>query len=304
MKSSRFVLIFLALGASFCGVQLYNDILRANQQLGGRTSGTFSVEKEPIIFEIKAPKVPHCSDGSDLFQRVLQPTMPRSGNTFSRRLLENLTGIATESVYDEGGTHSDRSQASGSPCGLLNDCDRVHRSFGDELVIIKTHFPSMPPEFDEEDCVSKILMTIRHPVDNYFAWAASQNQGKVIKTLDFRKQLTFEEYFELWEAHNNYWHAFAFSKKVPLLQYRYEDLCQHPSIVFQKVAEFLSVDFSGTYDNSSRFQDCFLRNRAFPKAASIISQGGLDAVASSTSHLLDKFGYRQHLQMDTLFTTR
>ena len=277
-------------------------VYRGNERKREREKFRFTL-KQGTVFELKAPEVQLCGTHKSLFPRVLQPTVPRSGNTFSRFLLENLTGIATEAVYRERGEFSNKSKAYGRPCGITGDCDKIHRSSDDELVVIKTHFPFMSPEFDEKECVSKILMTIRHPVDNYIAWASYKGKGS-IKTLAFRKQMNLGKYFELWEAHHNYWHAFASRRKVPLLQYRYEDLCQHPEAVFKKVSDFLTVEFKGNYNHSSKFEDCFLKNRALPKAASLISQRDLDAVAASTSHLLNLFGYQQNLRTDTLLIDR
>lgn len=298
----RSILVSLALSVLGLGIYIY----RVREKGGEYSLHTRSINgdsDQPKFFELKVGEVHLCGAESGLFERILQPTVPRSGNTFSRFLLENLTGIATEAVYGEGGTFSNRSRASGRPCGVTNDCDHIHRSSGNELVIIKTHFPFMAPEFAIDDCVSKILMTVRHPVDNYFAWATYSGEGE-IRTLEFRKAINFKEYFRLWEAHHNFWHAFASRYKVPLLQYRYEDLCQNPGIVFRKVSEFLAVDFRGTYDHSSKFRNCFLKNTALPKAASIISQDDLDMVALSTSHLLDQFGYRQHLQIEHIFSNK
>lgn len=240
-----------------------------------------------------------CQANDTSYERIFFLTVPRSGNTFSRMLLENLTGISTDSVYDVEGIFSNRSTSYGRPCGKTNDCDRIHRSSQGDMVIIKTHFPFMYPEFDERECVSKILMTIRHPVDNYLAWASFEGKGR-IQSLTFRNSMNFKKYFQLWEAHHTYWHAFASRKKVPLLQYRYEDLCQQPEEVFRKVSAFLSVDFKGEYRHASKFRECTLRNRALTKAASILSQDDLDSLASRNSHLLDLFGYRQHLRVDTL----
>lgn len=254
-------------------------------------------ETRDYFFELKFPAVHLCGTGTNTFPRVLQPTVPISGNTFSRHLIENLTGIATESAYGEGGSFSNRTQASGRECGLTGDCDRVHRSYGNELVLIKTHFPFLSPEFNEKECVSKLIMTVRHPLDNYFAWASYKGKGKI---LGFRETMNFEKYFKLWETHHNYWHAFASRKKVPLFQYRYEDLCQNPEMVMRKVSRFLSVEFKGEYNHSSRFDDCFLKNRKLPKSASLISQHDLDALAASTSYLLDLFGYKEHLWIDSL----
>lgn len=46
-------------------------------------------------------------------------------------------------------------------------------SSGDDLVVIKTHFPNIGPEINEsEDCISGVILLIRHPVDQFLARAA------------------------------------------------------------------------------------------------------------------------------------
>ncbi len=59
--------------------------------------------------------------------------------------------------------------------------------------MIKTHFPFMGPEFDEtQECVSKIIMTVRHPIDNYIAWIAYKGFIKgEIHALKSRRRMKF-----------------------------------------------------------------------------------------------------------------
>ena len=59
--------------------------------------------------------------------RVLYTTVPRSGSTFLRRLLEYSMGVTTESVWPEGGTFSPDTQAFGScqPIDVFSGADGV-----------------------------------------------------------------------------------------------------------------------------------------------------------------------------------
>lgn len=299
-RVQNFIPVFLAFGI-LSGIY---SILHFSES---RKKGYMLAKRAPVnakapVFEMKAQSINLCSEtfGAPMkFPRIWLPTVPRSGNTISRFLLENLTDISTESVYqDEGTTYSNRSGAYGRDCGHIGYCDRIHRSTKDQLVIIKTHFPFMHPEFDENDCVSRILMTIRHPVDNYLAWAYYKGNGEK-NTLDFRKQ-NFRDFYKLWQIHHTYWHAFASRRQIPLLQFRYEDLCRSPETVFSRVSAFLSLPFKGEYSASSKFKDCFLRNRIKPKSSTLIIQDDLDMVAKSGSYLLDLFDYRDPLSVDSL----
>ncbi len=55
------------------------------------------------------------------YHRITITTVPRSGNTWLRQLIEQITGVATGSVYEEGGRMSDAYGAyfpsQDSPCG-------------------------------------------------------------------------------------------------------------------------------------------------------------------------------------------
>lgn len=107
----------------------------------------------------------------DQFARILFPTVPRSGSSMTRTLLEIATGISTGTVFREGGAWNERAHAFVSSCGAVGDCNHVHAPKGTEPIVVKSHYPFLEAKGVAfgNDCVSGILMTVRHPLDNYVA---------------------------------------------------------------------------------------------------------------------------------------
>lgn len=78
-------------------------------------------------------------------RKIIFASVPRSGNTWMRFLLEQATNISTETVYSETipqrdtngteigrlhATFSPRTTAYGHECGLIGNCSQLHRSHG------------------------------------------------------------------------------------------------------------------------------------------------------------------------------
>jgi hypothetical protein len=83
-----------------------------------------------------------------------------------------LSLFSLETVYIEQFTSwSERSQAYVPVCGLDKDCTIAQASRDDQPVVVKTHYPFFGPELRRDECVSAVLTTVRHPLDNFVAWA-------------------------------------------------------------------------------------------------------------------------------------
>jgi hypothetical protein len=134
--------------------------------------------------------------------------------------------------------------------------------------------------------------------------------GGSIKVVDFREghgvsaiepateaaTRTFPAFSDLWAAHHTFWHAYARKYNIPLLQYRFEDLCQDPNAVMKEVAEFtrtLNDETDLNLSGASGFVagECVLRNLDAPKARAMFAPA--DAVAAWERHaaLMSGFGY-------------
>lgn len=99
----------------------------------------------PALLAVTSGAIKPCAalDASGSFNRIVFATVPRTGSTFTRYAIEKVTGIGTESFYDEttDGNRSNRTGVYGKPCGALMDCEKVHRGVGSDPVAIKSHFP-------------------------------------------------------------------------------------------------------------------------------------------------------------------
>lgn len=94
-------------------------------------------------------------NGGGLENRVICASVPRSGNSFLRRLLENITGIAT------GSDVSLRS--------ILNLTLQQIGFSGEEITderiwICKSHYPLTLPD-DQSQFAKKVICCVRNPID-------------------------------------------------------------------------------------------------------------------------------------------
>ncbi|MCX8520490.1 MAG: sulfotransferase domain-containing protein [Rhodoferax sp.] len=230
----------------------------------------------------------------------------------TRGLLENATGVATGSVYREGGFWNEQARAFAGRCGASGDCRHVHTPTASEAMVIKSHYPFLgqPDAAFNNECVSAILMTVRHPLDNYVAWMtfiARETKGQPLSgdkdVTKMRDEFSFAAFVKLWQQHLTYWQAYAVRHSIPLLAVRYEDVCGDPRSSMRRVLDFLSVfkgaDFMRVPAASPFGQDCVLRNvRKFPEAAALVTQDELGkALGGMRNYLPDVFGYERHIDV-------
>ncbi|KAI9033175.1 hypothetical protein DFJ74DRAFT_650981 [Hyaloraphidium curvatum] len=255
---------------------------------------------------------------------TLMPTIPRSGNHLMRLLVEDLTGRATESIYDnEGGQRNNLTRTGGfepSRCGgLRGNCTHV-RGVASAWSLLKTHHPFMEPNIPvRKDCPFGILMTVRHPLDNYLAWMHyRQNQDEdrwgsdlnvtgrpplrvhpYARRLVTEKILTFDYFADMWEKHIVFWHSLATKQLFPILQFRYEDLCTNPeAISFMLVAfvEKATIPESFGHLKIPHKRQCVMSNIADAHLAglsytALITAREVDDVLAKHTRLLHMFDY-------------
>mmetsp|Transcript_24706 Transcript_24706/g.64366 ORF Transcript_24706/g.64366 Transcript_24706/m.64366 type:complete len:419 (-) Transcript_24706:2598-3854(-) len=198
-----------------------------------------------------------CVPGEPATERCLFPTVPRSGNTWMRRMLEAATAQPTWTVFkaehlrhhDDSAISEDhhskvvydsRARAFVPPCGVQNECDTVLQK-NTTVVIVKSHSPFLmtaesaaysPTEMAKPRGVvwpegitadvgigGTVVMAVRNPLDNYYAW------HRYLKGKDKETQTgNFHHYLGRWRRHMTHWKQNAEQHKVPTLVYRYEDL--------------------------------------------------------------------------------
>lgn len=111
---------------------------------------------------------------------VYFPTIPRTGNTYTRKLWEAVTHVSSQSVFRE---HSNVDRRSGGylrPCGGISihsrgggggggdadQCKRIRAGKGLDPILLKSHDKSHVKMFHLARS-SHILLLVRNPVDNY-----------------------------------------------------------------------------------------------------------------------------------------
>eukprot|EP00038_Savillea_parva_P017177 m.19318 g.19318 ORF g.19318 m.19318 type:complete len:442 (-) comp3679_c0_seq1:54-1379(-) len=194
-----------------------------------------------------------CVPGTPPTRLCIFPTVPRSGNTWMRRMLESASGAPTRTVFkaehlkhhdDSSIVEDDHAQVVYEPrtglyippCGVSNECDKVtvHNA---SVVIAKSHSPFLMTSGREEyvpretgvtwpegttadiGIGSSVVMAVRNPLDNYYAW------HRYLKDKHREEHTgTFTDYLARWRRHMRHWKQNARQHNIPTLVYRYEDL--------------------------------------------------------------------------------
>jgi len=160
----------------------------------------------------------------DWKNRVYLATYPRSGNHWVRYLIEEATGIATSSVYqDHVPEHLPTIFRWGGYCADHGYEGLSSYPENGQIAIVKTHFPaSSATPFDKLPYVRSIRI-IRHPIDCFYSlYLYKQNYPfKPYYFLIPRKFLY--KYIKSWSRFQKYWDA---QKNVVTI--RYEDLHRDP----------------------------------------------------------------------------
>jgi len=248
-------------------------------------------------------------------RRTVFPTVPRSGNHLYRILLENATGKATGSVYsDSAGIWNERTRAFEFECGILGNCSQVTREPSSSWTIVKNHFPyTYFPDIPAEECASGILMTVRHPLDNFLAWhhwGQEFLEGRNTDLVkDDRRPLgtsqrgnwsSLERMTAGWDRQISYWKGYAAWKGVPLLVVRYEDLCEPRN---WKAVTDLAIDLaehgrvpSNPAKSAAKMvttdsERCLLSNLRTPIYRAHVTKNEVDSILALYRDRLEAFGY-------------
>ncbi|EGD72631.1 hypothetical protein PTSG_04366 [Salpingoeca rosetta] len=118
--------------------------------------------------------------------RLILASIPRSGNSWMRQLLELSCGLATETVFPEGykaplngvgedeeihADHIPGSDVYGYPCGRSNYCTRVSLPQPGVMRLVKTHAPFLSSRHAEQGVLisdagvgAVLLLPIRNPL--------------------------------------------------------------------------------------------------------------------------------------------
>lgn len=173
------------------------------------------------------------------WKRAYMASYPRSGNHWIRYLIEEASHIATGSVYcDKEPQHMDKIFPWGGYCcdhGYEGNCRYPNQ---DDLVLIKTHFPSQEDKVTQFDRrpYQVTLRFVRHPVDSFYSRYVRKPRGILQEIVPSER---VKEFIKSWIKFQKYW-----NKKENVITIRYEDILENPSVELKKILEILDYEFT------------------------------------------------------------
>lgn len=178
--------------------------------------------------------------------RIYLATYPRSGNHWIRYLIEEVTHIATSSVYrDKDPNDSDPEHLPdifpwGGYCsnhGYKGNC--VYPSNG-ETVVVKTHFPALGASLFDKLPYNLTIRIIRHPVDSFYSfylWFQAFQHPLPPRRMIPRNDLL--QFIQSWRQFQKYW-----DQADNVLTIRYEDLYNDPAYYLRLVMQATGYPFN------------------------------------------------------------
>jgi hypothetical protein len=176
-------------------------------------------------------------DGTSLVNKINFTSYLRSGNSLTRKYLEDITGIITGSNMDN---RYSRNFAL-TLCGFKGEV-----VWDDSVWLYKSHIPNVQGNFTRQ-FLNKAIICVRNPFD--VACSAVQLRLTYTHTLSSKNNIA-QEFPEFWDEYlkqtmslyNNfldYWTKFADSRQLPVYFFRYEDLISNPEQILREVLEFM-----------------------------------------------------------------
>lgn len=168
--------------------------------------------------------------------RTWLASYPGSGNTWTRVMLQAITGVYTGSMYDDARLKEE---------GLLGEGHRDPH----EVFTIKTHLPVVPgrdPHATVPRLFGRAIVITRHPLKAMLSWT-SLRLGKGDHGLEQPRAkvrhffTSFRPMFmSLWVNHSTYWSDVFKGKRLFV---KYEDIKKHTlKTYFERILPFLHVD--------------------------------------------------------------
>ena len=173
------------------------------------------------------------SGGVEVARRIMFPTIPSSGSTWIRQLVDMSRGIASESVYgtNEGGMWHAGTLSYGhawhTHCGPNGPGTRIRGAVSPEAVLVKTHWPfanfiSLADErFARPSTVGGVIKTVRDPRSTYSDCARKKYAGV--------HNQTFEVFLQRYRRHHAFWDALA-ARNIAVVDIPFESLQSKPNV--------------------------------------------------------------------------
>ena len=154
----------------------------------------------------------------NVFEKVVLASYPRSGNTMTRKYLEDITGVITGSDFD---------QKRDIAHNLIEEGMVGEGKVDDKVWIIKTHFPMGP--INVKCDANKCILLVRNPMDamaSAINFMTSYNHSWSIADYHLEKSKPYLDTFvnieaAQWRNFHSYWMD---EPAIPTYIVRYEDL--------------------------------------------------------------------------------
>ncbi|EDQ84511.1 uncharacterized protein MONBRDRAFT_30179 [Monosiga brevicollis MX1] len=186
-----------------------------------------------------------CIQGEPSIPRIVMASIPRSGNSWSRDMIELVTKRATETVFPEtfrafeDGPNSERETYSATwseasdlyrhECGHVHDCSHIKP--GSDFIVAKTHSPFIlthggaagthGTNLSDAGVGVFNILPVRNPLDNWDAWhrwlvGKGRNEQLAEWPLD--------RFVEHWLGFHRLWQDTLPYSAQPRYIFRFEDL--------------------------------------------------------------------------------
>lgn len=218
---------------------------------------------------------------ADEWKRVYLTSYPRSGSHWMRYLIEEVTNIATSSVYQDKDLprHMPTPFAWGGYCPNQGyEGNRQYPKPG-EIVVIKTHFPAINEQPFDSLAYIKAIRIVRHPADSIYSYYIYQNRAR-ISTLS----KAMNGYIKSWRRYQEYW-----NKQPNVLTVRYEDLVCNPRATLSRIMQAIGYDFRN--EDIERAIAKYPPKEGLMKHLNRFSKSDLNKVHRELADLLKQFDY-------------
>lgn len=248
-------------------------------------------------------------DGKPLKSKIAFNTYPRSGNSFLRKFMEQMTGIST------GATVSLHTSTSLQIQGLKGE-----HIVDDRTWIIKAHHPMLLPhvlKFKSD----KVVCCVRNPLDVIMSFASLGNTMSHSGQPEYSYNKDYAQWWNWWVTDQAKSHARYFTSMLkhcnqdnenPIYVTRYEDLVSNPRQELEGIYKYLLDldDLKGTNAERRLDQIMAMGSKAastyatktttgkFNAHASKYTQAQIDLIMETNAEHLYYFGYANHPEQE------
>jgi len=168
--------------------------------------------------------------------RIYLASSPRSGNHWTRYLIEEATHIATSSVYrDVNPRHQRKVYPWGGFCPPNGYKGESRYPVTGEAVVIKTHYPFASMQECDGQPYTATIRVIRHPIDSLYSVHVFRKnpEGSEIRP----KKLA--AYVNQWRRFHEYW-----DQQENVFTFRYEDMLADPEPYLRAMLDLIGYPYT------------------------------------------------------------